>query len=228
MATSLLSAALLAALTASSPAQASFIEPSLHALTWKHNGTDFWAPVHLQSSVHYLQSPAGALPSSLSRRDKKHDHKHGQKQTAGGYVGCTVATLPTDINRLTAAALEEIISTYASTDDVWSAEQFLGCLYIQHNGTDGSVTVDKSVSDFIKQHGIDTLLVSKAFQLRKFKSTASHVYAVEASCNLENGPYVATLPTCEGESLGMAPVYTLHADHYEGQSLTPTLSRRHY
>ncbi|KAK3316257.1 amidase signature domain-containing protein [Apodospora peruviana] len=181
------------------------IEPSLHALTWKYNNIDFWAPVHLESSVHYLQSPAGELPASLSRRGAL---------KSGGYLGCTVATFPPSASSLSGDVVENIIASFA-LDDVWSAEQFLDCLFIQHNATAASVPVDPSLATFITKHRVSTFFVSPSFDLKGFASTA-RVLTVVSSCNLDNGPYVATLPTCdEGSSMGMTPVYTLHADSYE-------------
>jgi len=186
-------------------AKAVTIEPSLQALTWKHNNTDFWAPVHLESSIHYLQSPAGELPNSLSRR---------QSLKSGGYLGCTVATIPSSTKTISADIVEDIISSF-SADDVWSAEQFLDCLYLQHNGTKDSVAIDPSLSKFITKHGASTLFLSPSFELKDFKSSAP-TFGVVSSCQLSNGPYVATLPSCEKDGMGMTPVYTLHADVYEG------------
>ncbi|KAK5651907.1 hypothetical protein OQA88_11566 [Cercophora sp. LCS_1] len=178
------------------------IEPSPQAVSWKHNDTDFWAPVHLQSAVHHLQSPAGTLPSSLSRRSEK----------SGDYLACTAATLQSD-ESLSAATLERIVASY-TIDDVWSAEQFLDCLYVQYNGTDTKISVDASVADFVNKHDVRILLVSPSFDLQGFASTAS-VHAVVSPCDLDNGPYLVTLPKCDGEGMSATPVYTVHADHYD-------------
>ncbi|KAB5578141.1 amidase signature domain-containing protein [Coniochaeta sp. 2T2.1] len=160
-------------------AHASVFQPSLHALSWKYNSTDFWAPIHLESETYHLQSPGGEPPPPLSRRAC-------HSKQSGGYLGCTVATVQ------------------SSAD----------CLSAAYNGTATDVPVDVSFADFITKHGVDTASVSANFKLEGFASTA-HVTAVESACTLNNGPYVATLPSCEGVGLGMTPVYALHADHYE-------------
>lgn len=184
-----------------------FIKPSLQAVSWKHNDTDFWAPVHLHSAVHHLQSPAGTLPSSLSRRSDK----------SGDYLACTVTTLQSN-ETLSASTLEKIVAAY-SVDDVWSADQFLDCLYVQYNGTADKVHVDPSVADFVTKHDVNTLLVSTSFDLQGLTTTAD-VHAVVAPCDLDNGPYLVTLPNCDGEGMSVTPVYTVHADHYEGKSIS--------
>ncbi|KAM7188603.1 Amidase signature domain containing protein [Naviculisporaceae sp. PSN 640] len=186
-------------------AKAVTIEPSLQALTWKYNSTDFWAPVHLKSSVHYLQSQAGQLPSSLTRRH--------QPLKSGGYLGCTVAAIPSSSKALTAQIVEDLISKF-SADDMWSAEQFLDCLYLHHNGSESSIPIDPSLNTFLQKHDVSTLFLSASFRLEGF-DFAAPTYAVASSCQLSNGPYVATLPTCDKGDLGMTPVYTLHADAYE-------------
>jgi len=129
-----------------------------------------------------MQSPAGTLLSSLSRRSPK----------GGEYIGCTVATLSQDATSLTASALEDIISSY-SIGDVWSTEKFLDRLYVQRNGTDTSIPVELLVADFVTKHGVETLLVSKSFDLMGFASSAQ-MYAVASACNLGNDPYVAAFP----------------------------------
>jgi len=189
------------------------IEHSLQALTWKHNNTDVWAPVHLKSPVYYQQSPRGAAPSSLSRQ------LGGQKTS--GYVGCTIATLQGDATSLSADFLEGAVSSYAS-DDVWTAGQFLGCLYVQYNGSSTSVPVYESVATFISKYGVETVLMAAAFDVKDIGSTV-HVSLVVSSCLQSNGPYIATLPSCDGEGLGFTAVYTVHADNYEGKTHSRSL-----
>ncbi|CAH0043229.1 unnamed protein product [Clonostachys rhizophaga] len=65
------------------PVFAGFVQPALQALTWAFNGTDFWAPVHLDSAVYHLQSRAGYITNSLSKRGS----------SSGNYFGCTVLTI---------------------------------------------------------------------------------------------------------------------------------------
>jgi Asp-tRNA(Asn)/Glu-tRNA(Gln) amidotransferase A subunit family amidase len=188
-------------------ARAAIIQPTLQALSWKYNDTDFWSPVHLESQPYHLQSPGGKGSSSLSRRGTTSDLH------SGGYLGCTVVTVQPSAGILSAGVLEDTIAEFP-VDDIWSAEQFLDCLFVQYNGTTTGVPVDSSFADFIAKHGVTTAFVSSSFNLEDFASIA-HVFAVVSSCSLGNGPYVATLPTCEGGALTMTPVYTLHPDTSE-------------
>jgi hypothetical protein len=189
-------------------ARAVLIEPALQALTWKYNGTDFWAPVHLESSVYQFQSPAGVVSSSLNRRELP----------SGGYLGCTVVTLDSSVTALTASVIEDVIAGYAA-DDVWSAEQFLDCLFIQYSGSSTSVPVNSSFSEFMEKYGVTTSFVSTSFSFEGLSLPgSSSLFGVVSNCELSNGPYVATLPDCEGAGFGMTPVYALHADDYEGKS----------
>ena len=186
------------------------IEPTLHALTWKHNGTDFWAPVHLDSSTYHFQSPSGLAPLSLGRR---------RDLPSGGYLGCTVVTLNSSTISLSAAALDDAVQDY-SIDDVWSKDQFLGCLFIQYSGGSSNIPLDPSFGDFIKSNGVTTVFVATAFMLNGASLPEnSAIFAVSSACELGNGPYIATLPDCEGAGLGMTPVYALHTDYYEGKLL---------
>lgn len=188
-------------------ARAALIEPSLQAVIWKYNGTDFWSPVHLDQTVYHIQSPTGALPSSLQRRGLP----------SGGHMACTVVTLNSSVTSLSSDVLADIISGYA-IDDVWSAEQFLDCLFIQYAGSATQLPIDASFADFVTKHGVSTSFLSTAFKLEgtSLPSTAS-AYSVVSACDLVNGPYVATPPSCEGGGLSLTPVYALHADEYEGK-----------
>jgi hypothetical protein len=91
-----------------------FITPDYHSLVWKFEKNNFWAPLGLNTSTYALESPAGAAPEALNKRD------------VGGYKGqqyqpCTVVTL---VGQLSAAALTEALDAYVALgDDVWSEAQ---------------------------------------------------------------------------------------------------------
>ncbi|CAH0046123.1 unnamed protein product [Clonostachys solani] len=201
------------------PAFAGFIQPALQALTWKFNGTDFWAPVHLDSAVYHLQSRAGVITNSLSKRGS----------SSGGYLGCTVLTISDPIESLSSAILDSLLSEY-EIDDVWSAEQFLDCLFIQYNGTKNGVALSSSVADSLGRHGVEHLFLHSAFNATGLATTVG-VSIVESNCELGNGPYVVTLPDCEEGGLSMTPVYALHPDNYEafmyGSYVDATEAGRH-
>lgn len=194
------------------PAAAGIIEPTLNALAWKFNGVDFWAPVHLNSNVYHAQSPAGVEPDSLSRR----------ALPAGGHMGCTVVTVNGPAESLSRDIVEEAMKGY-ETDDVWSAEQFMDCLFVQYKGDEG-LPVDPTFAEFIAEKGVETVYVDTAFDISGF-AAAANIFSVESKCDLSNGPYVATLPKCDDTGLSMTPVYTLHSDNYDGKSLESTLDR---
>lgn len=186
--------------------RAALIQPTFAALTWKFNGSDFWAPVHLDRARYHVQSPSGALPSALNRRGLP----------SGGYVPCTVVTLNSSITSLSAAAVGEVIDSYA-IDDVWSAEQFMGCLYVQYDGSASNLTVGSSFTTFVQERGISTIFASPAFDFTGCSMPEeTTVLSVISPCDKGNGPYVVTLPSCEGDVVAFTPVYTLHSDTYEG------------
>lgn len=187
------------------PVVAGMIEPGLDALTWKFKDFDFWAPIHLKSNVYHAQSPAGVVPDALTRR----------ASPAGGHMGCTVVTINGPVEGLSKDVVEKAMEGYDG-DDVWSAEQFMDCLFVQYDGKD-VLPVDDSLVEFLAEKEIETLYVDTAFDIAGF-SAAADVYSVESDCDLSNGPYVATLPKCDEEGLSMAPVYALHPDNYDGKS----------
>ncbi|VUC36765.1 unnamed protein product [Clonostachys rosea] len=200
------------------PALAGFIQPGLQALIWKFNGTDFWAPVSLDSAVYHLQSRAGVVTNSLSKRG-----------SSGGYLGCTVLTISDPIGTLSSTTVDRLLAEY-SIDDVWSAEQFLDCLFIQYNGTKNGIVLSPSVAESLNSHGVEHLFLDSAFNATGFASVTA-VSIVESRCELSNGPYVLTLPDCEQGGLSVTPVYALHPDNYEafmcGSYVDPTEPGRH-
>ena len=192
-----------------SQATAVIIEPALDALTWKFDEVDFWAPTQLKSNVYHTQSPAGSPPDSLTKR----------ASPAGAHVGCTVITIDEDVQSLSKAVVEKSMVGY-ERDDVWSEQQFMGCLFVQYPG-DGTLPIDKSFTEFLSEKGIETLYIDTAFEITGF-AAAANVFSVKSNCDLSNGPYIATSPKCEEDGLSMTPVYTLHSDNYDGKSLNDT------
>jgi hypothetical protein len=188
------------------PVAAGIIAPSLDALAWKFDDADFWAPVHLRSNVYHAQSPAGVEPDSLTRR----------ALPEGGHIGCTVVTIDGPVDALSRDVVEKAMRGYEA-DDVWSAEQFMGCLFVQYDG-EGGVAVDPAFAEFLAEKEVETLYVGTGFDMTGF-AAAVNVFSVESKCELSNGPYVATLPKCDESGLSMAPVYALHSDNYDGMSV---------
>jgi hypothetical protein len=186
--------------------RAALIQPAMQALAWKLNRSDFWAPIHLGSSVYHVQSPSGQLSASLNRRDFQ----------PGGHLPCTVVTLNSSSSTLSATFIKDIIASYL-IDDIWSAEQFLDCVYVQYNGTASKVPIDPSYLEFAQAYGVSTTFLSSVFDITGLYSTVvASLYPVKSPCELKNGPYVITLPNCEGSGLTLTPVYALHPDTYEG------------
>jgi hypothetical protein len=95
------------------------ITPTYHSLMWKFNDGNFWAPLGLNTSTYALESPAGAAPEALNKRETS-------KGTQ--YLPCTVVTLE---GALSVEALSATLDEYrAIGDDVWSEEQV--CIIQQH------------------------------------------------------------------------------------------------
>ena len=182
------------------------IEPNFQALTWKHNGTDFWAPTHLKSSNYYFQSHNGGSASSLSRR---------RADVPNTYIGCTALTIPASADSLSAPVLDDILSNFA-VDDVWSEEQFLDCLVIQSAEGVSKLQVDASFNKFLKAHDIEMTYVSPAFNFKRASPRAG-IQPLKTPRRIPNGPYVASTSSRNKGELSMTPVYTLHADSYEGK-----------
>ena len=182
------------------------IEPNFQALTWKHNGTDFWAPTHLKSSNYHFKSYTGDTASSLSRRRVDEPNR---------YIGCTALTIPASADSLSAAVLDDILSSFA-VDDVWSEEQFLGCLVIQSAEGVSKLQVDASFNKFLKTHDIEETYVSPAFNFKRASSRAG-IQTLKTPRRIPNGPYVASTSSRNKGELSMTPVYALHADSYEGK-----------
>jgi hypothetical protein len=195
---------LLAGASLAAPAAAAIIRPTLEALTWKFNGTDFWAPVHLDSTEYHLQSPASVVPDSLSRRDLP----------SGGYLGCTVVTIDADVEMLSSAAVETAMTGYEA-DDVWNVEHFLNCLFVQYRGSGTGVAVDASFGAFLEDHQVETAFLDDAFDVVGL-ATTTHILSVETDCEASNGPHVVHLPECDDKGIFLTPVYALHPDNYEG------------
>lgn len=185
------------------PAVVGFIQPALQALTWKFNGTDFWAPIHLDSAVYHLQSHAAVITNSLSKRGSSSD----------GCFGCTVFTTSDPIENLPSAVLKNLLAEY-EIDDVWSAEQFLDCLFIQYNGTQNGIALSPSVADSLSSHGVEHFFLHSAFNATGLTTTAS-VSNVESRCELGDGPYLVTLPYREEGGLSVTPIHALHPDNCE-------------
>ncbi|KFA71403.1 hypothetical protein S40288_04317 [Stachybotrys chartarum IBT 40288] len=184
-------------------ATATLIKPDIQALVWKFNGTDFWAPVHLDSAVYHAQSPAGVIPTSLAKRELP----------SGGYLGCTVVTVHGPVDGLSGAIVQESLVGYEE-DDVWSADQFLDCISVQYNGTDTGIAVEASVATFMQENNIQTAFFDVAFDLSGLE-TAATVFNVASNCEWGNGPYILTLPDCDHGGISMTPVHTLHSDNYD-------------
>lgn len=186
------------------PAAAGFIKPALEALTWKFNGQDFWAPVHLDSAVYHAQSPAGVIGASLAKR-----------ATPTGPLGCTALTVPDTAQSLSSAVVQEALAKYHD-DDVWSAEQFLDCILVQYNGTGSGVGIDTSLGNFISEHGITTAYFDVAFDLNGLV-TAANVFSLVTNCEISNGPIVVAHSECESGTMSVTPVYALRSDNYDGK-----------
>lgn len=185
-------------------ATATLIKPNLQALVWKFNGTDFWAPVHLDSATYHAQSPPGIIPTSLAKRELP----------PGGYLGCTVVTVHGPVDSLSGAMVHEALAGFED-DDVWSADQFLDCISVQYNATDSGITIEPSLATFLKDYNIQTAFFDVAFDLTGLE-TAATVFNVASNCEWSNGPYIVTLPDCDQGGISMTPVYTLHSDNYGG------------
>jgi hypothetical protein len=200
---------LLAGASLAAPVAAGIIKPALEALTWKFNDTNFWAPVHLDSTVYHLQSPAGVVPDSLSRRELP----------SGGYLSCTIVTVEVDVELLSSDVIKAAMAGYEA-DDVWNAEHFLDCLFVQYRGSGTGVAVDASFGAFLDDHQVETAFLDDAFDLVGLATTA-HILSVATECEARNGPHVVKLPGCEDAGISLTPVYALHPDNFDGTYTCP-------
>ncbi|PVI03451.1 amidase signature enzyme [Periconia macrospinosa] len=98
--------------------------PEHQSLLWKYEGKNFWASLSLDAQTFALESPAGAAPNALSKRDAGLED--------GKYHACTVLTLDSGVS---AAELDTKLEEYqAVEDDVWSMQQFGQCLIVKSSG----------------------------------------------------------------------------------------------
>jgi hypothetical protein len=81
--------------------------------------------------------------------------------------------------------------------------QFMECIFVQSNGiSSASLDVD-SLASFIANRNIFHVYVTDAFNITGLV-TAAVVNAVSSACDLENGPYVASISP-HGSTLGVTP-----------------------
>ncbi|KAJ4362935.1 hypothetical protein N0V83_010052 [Neocucurbitaria cava] len=180
---------------------AAAITPDYHSLIWKFGENNFWAPLGLDTTTYALESPAGAAPDALSKRND------GVKSTS--YLPCTVVTVDKDLSGTT---LTTLLDQYrAVKDDVWSEAQFMECLYVQ-SSTNTPVDI-ATFSDFVSKSSLTHVFLPDTCNVTGL-NTSAKVYPTISTGSLANGPAVLTLSPDESV-VGLTPVYGLHEDQYE-------------
>jgi len=122
----------------------------------EHEYHQLLVPIQLKATSYQYESPAGILPDSLNKR--------GEECCPGPVLQpCTVITVNSSTSPVTKATLSDIVVTYQAINDVWKAEDFLQCIFIQ--STDESSVGKSSFADFLISNQITHAFVPTTFDI---------------------------------------------------------------
>jgi hypothetical protein len=189
------------------------ITPDYQSILWAYNGTNYYTPLTLNTTAYALTSPAGSAPYSLSKRST----------TTPSLLPCTVVTL-NSTTPLTGSTLEAIVAEYESIDDVWTPDHFTECMFVQYDGPETDLKLEQSFLDFFSTNSVQYAFLSTALRYIGLSVVSNtNIFSIVSTCDLTNGPYVASLSACGG-GIELTPAYTLHVDDYEGRKPDPDMT----
>jgi hypothetical protein len=132
------------------------------------------------------------------------------------FQACTVFILNASTAILSTTFLDSAVADYELIHDIWTKD-FLDCILIQAPGEPKSIKTNQEYfASFLEKNKVKNAFVSPAFALDGMEISGSiNIIPTVATCDLKNGPYIATISGCGCLSVGFTPAYGLFLDDYE-------------